>query len=91
MSRVDNVGVPLDGQGVKYTDIYLSLGPGEILKDKVNWLVIGHGLFSLIDEFPFQHPDAPELNVSIPVANRSFGQGASAVFDSFRVIIAEPR
>ena len=28
---------------------------------------IGHGLFSLIDAFPYQHPEAPELSVSIPV------------------------
>ncbi|MGH8784988.1 MAG: DUF6081 family protein [Cupriavidus necator] len=85
VSHVDDVGVPLDRQGVKYTGIYPSLGPGEKLVDQLNSVVIGHGLFSLLDAFPFQHADAPELSVSIPVAQRNFGQGASAKFGKFAV------
>jgi hypothetical protein len=56
----------------------------------------GHGLFSLLDAFPFQHPEAPELSVSIPVGSpsalgaagraRLFGQGASASFDNFATL-----
>lgn len=85
VSKVDRVGVPLDVQHAKYTGIYPSLGRGEVLKDKVNHLVIGHGVFSLIDAFPFQHPEAPELSVSIPVENRIFGQGVRATFDNVQV------
>ena len=87
ISKVKNVGVPLDVQGKKYTGIYPSMGPGEPLAQKISGFVIGHGLFSLLDAFPFQHPEAPELAVSIPVANRLFGQGARATFADFRVEI----
>jgi hypothetical protein len=89
VAHVDHVGVPLDEQGVPFTGIYPSLGPGEELGDKIDFLVIGHGLFSLLDAFPFQHPEAPELAVSIPLSERLFGQGASARFDDFRVKTVE--
>lgn len=85
VAKVGQVGIPLDVQNRQYTGIYPSMGPGEILKDDVNSLVIGHGLFSLLDAFPFQHPDAPELSVSIPISERIFGQGAIADFDDFVV------
>jgi hypothetical protein len=85
VAHVDRVGVPLDVQGQPYTGTYPSLGPGEELGQKINHLVIGHGLFSLLDAFPFQHPEAPELSVSIPVSERAFGQGAIASFDDFKV------
>ncbi len=85
VAHVDRVGVPLDVQGVPYTGIYPSLGAGEELGRKVNSLVIGHGLFSLLDAFPFQHPEAPELSVSIPLSERLFGQGAIGTFDDFTV------
>jgi Family of unknown function (DUF6081) len=94
VTKIGNIGVPLDKQGVKYTGIYPSLGNGEILKGKIAYLTIGHGLFSLLDAFPYQHPDAPELSVSIPVGTgnpadagraRLFGQGADATYDNFRI------
>lgn len=94
VTKVKNVGIPLDKQGVKYTGIYPSLGPGESLAGKIGSLSIGHGLFSLIDAFPYQHPEAPELSVSIPVGNsnpadagraRLFGQGADGTWDNFVV------
>lgn len=85
VSRVPYVGIPLDRQGQHYTGVYPSYGPGEPLSDQINSFVIGHGLFSLLDAFPFQHPDRPDLAVSIPVANRLFGQGARARFDRFTV------
>jgi hypothetical protein len=87
VSKVRNVGVPLDVQRKPYTGIYPSLGAGEPLAQKISGFVIGHGLFSLLDASPFQHPEAPELSVSIPVENRLFGQGARAAFDNFRVVI----
>jgi hypothetical protein len=85
VAHVDHVGVPLDAQGQSYTGTYPSLGGGEELASKINSLAIGHGLFSLLDAFPFQHPEAPELSVSIPVSERLFGQGAIASFDDFKV------
>ena len=85
VAHVKRVGVPLDAQGVDYTGIYPSMGAGEDLSDEVDSVVIGHGLFSLLDAFPFQHPDAPELFVSIPLSERLFGQGAAATFDDFVV------
>jgi hypothetical protein len=87
IARVNNVGVPLDAQGRKYTGIYPSLGAGEDLGQQIDFVTIGHGLFSLLDAFPFQHPDAPELSVSIPISERLFGQGAGASFDDFVVTI----
>jgi hypothetical protein len=84
-SHVDHVGVPLDVQGVPNTGTYPSLGAGEELGSKINSLAIGHGLFSLLDAFPFQHPEAPELAVSIPLSERAFGQGAIGTFDDFKV------
>ena len=85
VAHVDNIGVPLDAQNVPYSGIYPSLGAGEDLSGTINNLVIGHGLFSLLDAFPFQHPEAPELSVSIPLGERLFGQGATGTFDNFKV------
>ena len=85
IAHVADIGIPLDVQGVPYTGIYPSLGAGEDLSAEVNNVVIGHGLFSLLDAFPFQHPEAPELSVSIPLSERLFGQGAVGTFDDFRV------
>jgi hypothetical protein len=84
-TRVDNVGIPLDKQGHPFTGYAPSLGSGEQLKDRLNSFVIGHGLFSLVDAFPFQHPDAPQLSVSIPMSQRLFGQGAIGSWDKFKV------
>jgi hypothetical protein len=98
ISRVANVGIPLDVQGVGYTGVYPSLGPGEDLTGKIGAFAIGHGLFSLLDAFPYQHPEAPELSVSIPLGDstaggagkaRLFGQGAIASFDNFTVTTKE--
>ncbi|MDX6665709.1 MAG: hypothetical protein QOG68_1915 [Solirubrobacteraceae bacterium] len=83
-----------DGHNGHWSGTYPSLGPGERLGNQINSLTIGHGLFSLIDAFPFQHPESPELSVSIPVGTgnpadagraRLFGQGADASFDNFVV------
>jgi hypothetical protein len=94
VSKISNVGIPLDKQGIRYTGAYPSLGAGENLHGKIAALTIGHGLFSLLDAFPFQHPEAPELSVSIPVGTgnpadagraRLYGQGADATYDNFRI------
>jgi hypothetical protein len=90
VATVNRVGVPLDVQGAPYTGVYPSLGQGELLKDQVNSVVIGHGVFSLLDEFPFQYnwdSDGAPYSVSIPVSERLFGQGAIANFDNFNVKI----
>lgn len=94
VSHSEHIGVPLDVQGVPYTGIYPSLGHGEDIGDRISSFTIGHGLFSLLDVFPFQHPEAPELSVSIPVGSgdpatagnaRLFGQGAIGSWDNFTV------
>src|SRR6266566_2490590 len=87
VSKVERVGIPLDAQGVPYSGTYPSRGPGELLRDKINSVVIAHGLFSLLDAFPFQHQDAPALNVSVPMSERLFGQGIKARFTNFVVTI----
>src|SRR5260370_32820527 len=87
VSEVERVGIRLDVQGVPYSGTYPSHGPGELLRDKINSVVIAHGLFSLLDAFPFQHPDAPALNMSVPMQERLFGQGAKARFTKFVVTI----
>ena len=84
-ATVDHVGVPLDQQGVPYTGIYPSLGAGAELKNSLDSFVIGHGLFSLLDAFPFQHPERPDLSVSVPMSERLFGQGATGSFSKFEV------
>jgi len=83
MASYEGVGVPLDNREefVKYP----ALGNGELLKDQMQFFTMAHGVFSLLDEFPFQHPDAPEFSVSIPVENRIFGQGVRATYDNFKI------
>lgn len=91
VSKVENVGVPLDVQGVPFAGAFPSYGPGEQLAGNIDRFWIGHGLFSLLDAFPFQHPDRPDLNVTIPVSERIFGQGVIAEFDTFAVAVPEPQ
>lgn len=86
-ARVEDVGVPLDVQGVPYTGIAPSYGPGEVLNGQLDSFVIGHGLFSLLDQFPYQHPERPDLSVSIPISERLFGQGAAGTWSQFTVTI----
>ncbi len=95
IAHVGNVGIPLDKQGVPFTGTYPSLGPGEQLATQINGLQFGHGLFSLLDAFPFQYPTTPPTSVSIPVGTgnpsdagraRLFGQGATGSFDNFTTL-----
>ncbi len=56
VSKVGNIGVPLDVQGVQYTGISPAIpgAAGEDLRNKINAFTIGHGTFSLVDAFPYQ-------------------------------------
>jgi hypothetical protein len=66
------------------------------LQGRLDSVRFGHGLFSLSDAFPFQHPVAPELSVSIPALTppapgaagraRLFGHGAGGSFDNFTTL-----
>lgn len=84
-ASVDRVGVPLDAQGVPFTGLHPSYGRGEELAEQLDSFVIAHGLFSLVDAFPYQHPERPDLSVSIPMSERLFGQGAEGTWKNFRV------
>ncbi len=85
VSRIERIGVPLDWQGKVYTGRWPALGPGEDLTDRINSFAIGHGLFSLLDAFPFQYDAAPEESISIPLEQRLFGQGAVGRFQNFEI------
>ncbi len=94
VSQVQHIGVPLDQQGVEYTGYAPSLGPGEDIGDELSSFTIAHGLFSLLDAFPYQHPEVIEQSVSIPIGDstpavagraRLFGQGAIGSWDDFTV------
>lgn len=85
-ASVSDVGVPLDVQGEPFTGFHPSYGPGEPLRDELDSFVIGHGLFSLLDAFPYQHPERPDLSVSIPMSERLFGQGAVGSWAKFKVV-----
>lgn len=96
IAHVGCVGIPLDKQGASFTGIFPSAGSGEQVAGQLDSVRFGHGLFSLLDAFPFQHPEAPQLSVSIPLGSpsalsaagraRLFGQGASASFDNFTTL-----
>src|SRR5438270_8299083 len=84
-ARVERVGIPLDVQGVPYTGVFRSLGPGKPLVDQINSVTMAHGLVAVVDAFPFHHHESPELSVSISRQERLFGQGARGAFDNFDV------
>jgi hypothetical protein len=96
IAHVEKIGIPLDKQGVPFTAIYPSVGDGELVADQLDSVRFGHGLFSLLDAFPFQHPEALGLSVSIPVGDASgrgaagrarlFGQGAAGSFGNFTTL-----
>lgn len=86
VSRIHDVGVPLDRQGVAYTGRWPSMGPGEDLTKRIGSFSVAHGLFSLLDAFPFQHEEAPELSVSVPMEQRLFGQGAAGRYRNITIV-----
>lgn len=103
ISSVKTIGIPLDQQSPKFyekkpiTDP--SQGPGELVDEAMDTMLIGHGLFSLLDVFPYQQEDLEGTSVTIPVtgpapslgdpnpqvSSRIWGQGAEGVFDNFKV------
>lgn len=85
VARIEHVGVPLDRQHERFTGTYPSLGRGEEVDSQIASFSIGHGLFDVLDAFPFQHEESPELSVSIPMSERLFGQGAIGTWDDFTV------
>lgn len=87
IAHQQKVGIPLDVQHPgRYDDItWPSIdATGERLGDQMETFNMGHGLFSLLDEFPF-HPQYREHFVSFPEEERLFGQGVAATFDNFEV------
>jgi hypothetical protein len=91
--HVDHIGIPLDTQGAPYTGVYPSFhcAPGEEVKQRMDTFVIGHGLYSMLDSFPFQPPGAPDRAVPIPVAESVLAQGAKGEFSKFEVTTVSNR
>lgn len=83
---VRDVGVPLDVQDPqRYGAItFPSLGPGERVASRMERFVVGHGIYSFVDDFPF-FPAYPQYFVSIPQEQRIFGQGIDALIDDVRI------
>jgi len=87
IARQQKVGIPLDVQQPgRFDDItWPSIdATGERLRDRMSTFNVAHGLFSLLDEFPF-HPQYGDHFVSFPEEERLFGQGVTATFDDFEV------
>ena len=87
VARQQKVGIPPDVQQPgRYRDVtWPSIdATGEPLRDRMDTFNVGHGLFSLLDEFPF-HPTYGDRFVSFPEDERIFGQGVDATFDRFEV------
>ncbi len=100
---IKNIGIPLDKQTGYYTRkdkvIDPSQGPGEPLIQKMSSMVIGHGLFTRVDSFPYQQSTPNDRNVIIPlkgsiithtsksptVFSRIWGQGAAGFYYNFKV------
>lgn len=102
-ATIKNIGIPLDLQG--RNAVYPAQGPGERVINEMTGMIIGHGLFSLLDVFPFQQQDPDGTSVTIPlrgafpnvdrrkptVNSRIWGQGAEGEFNNFKVVIKKPR
>lgn len=103
MALAKNIGIPLDKQKGysrnKKKMIDPSQGKGERLIEKMTTMVIGHGLFSRLDIFPYQQQDLSHESVMIPlrgsisekerttprVNGRIWGQGAIGFYYNFTV------
>jgi hypothetical protein len=80
VATIDGVGYPSDkalpgagGAG----------GAGEPLS--LDSLQVGHGLFTLLDAFPYQDRERPDLSVSVPLSERAYGQGAKGAWNNIVV------
>jgi hypothetical protein len=72
IARAEKTGIPLDKQGVPFTGIYPRAADGELVAGQLDAVRFGHGLFSLLDAFSFQHPGAtpriaPAWNAKVPL------------------------
>ncbi len=103
MTIIKNTGIPLDMQKGYFKNKKLvidpSQGEGEILINKMTTMLIGHGLFSRVDVFPYQQQDLTNESVTIPLrgliskdktsnpytSGRLWGQGAIGFFYNFNV------
>jgi hypothetical protein len=81
-AAVREVGVPV-AAAPRQNATFAAQGPGETLDTRLNRLTVGHGLGTMVDEFPFNQ--CPTGQVSIPQDQRIWGQGVAATFDNFRV------
>jgi hypothetical protein len=94
------VGLPLDKQRPGYyarnpiTDP--SQGAGEKLKKQMDTFIFGHGIFSLLDVFPYQQAAGPSVTIPVgpqppnldgSVSTRLWGQGVEATYDNATVVI----
>lgn len=88
-AHVDHVGFPLDTHRGACTGVDHSLYslPGGEHRRRMDTFAMGHGLYSMPEAFLFQHRDAPEQAVSIPIGERLFGQDAGGEFSRFEVMI----
>lgn len=97
-----DVGVPLDKQSPGYYKqvaiIDPSQGEGELLKKRMDTLIFGHGIFSLLDVFPYQQAAGPSVTIPVgpqppnqdgSVTTRLWGQGVVATYDNARITIRE--
>jgi hypothetical protein len=81
--RVRGAGVP--EQGTRHHPItFPAQGPGEELMANLNAFNVGYGLASMVDVFPFNACSTG--NVSVPEAQRIYGQGAKAIYDNFKIV-----
>ncbi len=103
MTIIKSIGIPLDKQKGYFKNKDLvkdnSQGEGEHLVEKMSSMVIGHGLFSRLDIFPYQQEDLKNKSVMIPLSgsifkdknnfpcasSRLWGQGAIGFFYNFIV------
>jgi hypothetical protein len=84
MAHVADVGIPLDKQGASFTGTYPSVGSGERVAGQLDSVRFGHGLFSVLDAFPFPVGSPSARGAAGRV--RLFGQGATASFDNFATL-----
>lgn len=86
-AEVRNVGVPIEIRNNRPVT-FLAQGPGERLDNRLNRMTIGHGLATMMDEFPYNQCPTIQTN-SVPQTQRIFGQGVSATWDNFRVVVED--
>lgn len=82
-AEVHGVGIPLGDHHANRNTTFPAQGNGERLDNVLNRFNIGHGLATMVDEYPFNQCATGQH--SIPTEDRIFGQGAIGNWDNFRV------